>query len=184
MHALPLALGAAMLASSASAFDLCRALHCIEPSDAPAVTINIEAMPEEPGRMVHNPILRIDLQESDQVCDPSRVRMLDQRLPIDENGRGSGTVYGLHGDRISAKWEFSCITPKDASTEHKFRFTIDSVEDAKIEEVSFETRFRQTWPIVFTSLKSSSFTEEPEYSRGTLYYRPDRPSEDSSAGEL
>ncbi|KAF4969725.1 hypothetical protein FZEAL_10180 [Fusarium zealandicum] len=181
MRPFAISIGAAMLTSSASALDLCRVLHCIEASDAPAVSITLDVKAE---KRVFMPTVRIDLGLSDQVCDPSLVTSIGLPLPIDKDGRGSGELRAFPDHTIKATWEFSCATPKNASTEHKLRFTIDSIDSIKVSEVSFETRFRQTWPVVFTSVESSSLARNPEFSRGTIHYGPEPARRDKYDGEL
>ncbi|KAH6869277.1 hypothetical protein B0T10DRAFT_501702 [Thelonectria olida] len=174
MRSLSISLCAAALASSVSAFDICWALGCHPPSDSPAVSIPLEI---EGKDGVYYPTVRIELDESDMVCDPSGVQILGQPLPIDDNGRGSGHLRVLGNYGITAKWEFSCASPKDSSTEHKLVLVIDSINrvgDPKesVPDVKIETRFRQTYPVVFTSVESKALTNNPEYSRGTLHYGP------------
>ncbi|KAM5380894.1 hypothetical protein ACJZ2D_003418 [Fusarium nematophilum] len=111
------------------------------------------------------------------VCDPSGVQMLGQPLLIDDNGRGSGRLRVLGNCWITAKWEFSCALPKDSSTEHKLVFVISSINregvpKESVPDVKIETRFRQTYPVVFTSVESKALKSNPEYSRGTLHYGP------------
>ncbi|KAM5357652.1 hypothetical protein ACJZ2D_016054 [Fusarium nematophilum] len=181
MRTLVTSLCAAMLASSVSAFDICRVLGCIPPSDSPAVLITLGISAKD---HFYKPTIRIDLQESDLVCDPSRVEMFGQPLPIDEDGRGSGTLFALPDISLTANWEFSCATPKDASTEHKLRFTIEAINGENVPETAVETRFRQTLPIIFTSVESSALAQDPEYSQGTLHYGPENRSEPPGESEL
>ncbi|KAH7124401.1 hypothetical protein EDB81DRAFT_812871 [Dactylonectria macrodidyma] len=170
MRSLDISLCATVLASSVSAFDMCTVLGCIEPSDSPAVLVTLQVPTEN---RLYQPAIRIDLDESNNVCDPSRVQMFGQSLPIDENGRGSGTLFAMPDLSITANWEFSCATPKDASTEHRLHFAVNSIDGEEVPETGFVTRFRQTWPIVFTSVESSALAKDPEYSRGTLHYGPE-----------
>ncbi|KAH7110453.1 hypothetical protein EDB81DRAFT_831747 [Dactylonectria macrodidyma] len=181
MRSFVISLCATVLASSVSAFDICRALRCIEPSDSPAVLVTLQVPAEN---RLYEPTIRVDLDESDEVCDPSRVQMFGQSLPIDEDGRGSGTLFAMPNLSITANWEFSCATPKNASTEHRLHFAISSIDGEEVPETGFVTRFRQIWPIVFTSVESSALAKDPEYSRGTLHYGPEGRRQTTLSNEL
>ncbi|KAI5459486.1 hypothetical protein BGZ63DRAFT_513384 [Mariannaea sp. PMI_226] len=173
MRPLNISLCAAALASSASAFNICAALGCIPPSDSPAVSFPLEIKTK--GGEIYHPILRIDLEESNLVCDPSGVRVVGQPLPIDDKGRGMGHLRLIDNYWVNAKWEFSCASPKDSSTEHKLVLVFNSIgkegfSEETIPEARIETRFRQTEPVVFTSAKSNALAYGPNYSHGTLHY--------------
>ena len=96
-----------------------------------------------------------------------------QPLAIDKDGRGEGSIMLDPETWAKSSWEFSCSTSKDSSKEHKLSFTIHAINGEEIEKMAFVTRFRQMWPIVFTSVESDSMAERPEFSRGTLHYVPE-----------
>lgn len=96
--------------------------------------------------------------------------MFGQPLPVDVDGRGRGPLHVDADTSITARWEFSCAIPEDASTEHKLHFTVDSINGLKVQETDFVARFRQTMPIIFTTVQSSHFANEPSFSQGTLHY--------------
>ncbi|EEU43452.1 uncharacterized protein NECHADRAFT_101110 [Fusarium vanettenii 77-13-4] len=171
MRYLALPFIAAMLTSPIAAFDICRALHCYEDSEAPAVWVTLKAVDLKDRN--YQPRIRVDLTESDQVCDPSKVEIFMQPLAIDKDGRGEGSIMLDPETWAKSSWEFSCSTPKDSSKEHKLSFTIHAINGEEIEKMTLVTRFRQMWPIVFTSVESDSMAERPEFSRGTLHYVPE-----------
>ena len=107
------------------------------------------------------------------MCDPSKVKIVGQPLYTDQDGRGNGRMGILDGHRIYARWQFSCESPKDSSTEHKLVFIIHNIQAENVTDVMVEARFRQTYPVVFTSIKSKALRGSPTYSRGTLHYGPD-----------
>lgn len=112
------------------------------------------------------------------------MEVFGQPLPIDADGRGSGPLRVTADTSITAHWEFSCVTPEDASTEHKLHFTVDSINDLKVEETDFVARFRQTMPIIFTTVQSSHFANEPSFSQGTLHYASESSTPKSSKEDL
>ncbi|KAJ4168843.1 hypothetical protein NW754_010775 [Fusarium falciforme] len=160
-----------MLTSPIAAFDICKALHCYEEPEPPAVWVTLKAVDLKDRN--YQPTIRVDLTESDQICDPSKVEVFMQSLAIDKDGRGEGSIMLDPETWAKSSWEFSCSTPKDSSKEHKLSFTIHAINGEEIEKMTFVTRFRQMWPIIFTSVESDSMAETPEFSRGTLYYVPE-----------
>ncbi|RSL81079.1 hypothetical protein CEP51_006099 [Fusarium floridanum] len=171
MRYLTLPFVAAMFTSPIAAFDICKALHCYEESEPPMVWVTLKAVDLKDRN--YQPVIRIDLTESDRVCDPSNVEIFMQSLAIDKDGRGEGSIMLDPETWAKFSWEFSCSTPKDSSKEHKLNLTIHAINDEEIEKMTVVTRFRQMWPIIFTSVESDSMAEMPEFSRGTLHYVPE-----------
>ncbi|KAF4968608.1 hypothetical protein FSARC_4032 [Fusarium sarcochroum] len=178
MRFLSISLCATALASSVTAFDVCWALG------DPAVSIPLEIKGSDE---VYYPVVRIDLEQSDKVCDPSGVRIFGQSLDV-KDGRGKGLLHVSENYLITANWEFSCATPKDSSTEHKLVLTIESiykdVSEEEVSDVNIVARFRQTHPVVFTSVESEALAAMPIYSRGTLHYGPRGPEPDTELGGI
>ncbi|KAM0421238.1 hypothetical protein ACHAPT_010960 [Fusarium lateritium] len=170
MRYLTLPFVAALLASPIAAFDICSVLKCYGSTDSPSVSVTLNVPIKSP---FSQPTVRVDLYQSLKVCDPSSVQVFTQPLAIDENGRGNGSIMLTPEVWVKASWEFTCITPKDASKEHKLRFTIHAINDEEVPDTEFVTRFRQTWPVIFTSVESESLAAQPEFSRGTLHYLPE-----------
>ncbi|KAM0551250.1 hypothetical protein ACHAPJ_008595 [Fusarium lateritium] len=170
MRFLSISICAAALARSVAAFDICLALGCLTPPDSPAVEIPLGIKGTDEVYIV-----RIDLKQSDKVCDPSNVTIYGQSLGI-KDGHGRGMLHLAHGYWITANWEFSCATPRDSSTEHKLALSIESINrngpEEKISDAKIVARFRQTHPVVFTSVESEALAANPRYSRGTLHYGP------------
>ncbi|KAF7546603.1 hypothetical protein G7Z17_g8312 [Cylindrodendrum hubeiense] len=136
--------------------------------------------------------LRLDLQETEEICGPTKLRINGHTLV--QNGEGSGSGFVPVGDDIimSAHWLFSCVSSNNGPEAKLLRFTIDKLDGEPVKDLDFAMTFRQTTPAVIIELGGAASTDpwaELEYSedrphKGNHPHGGDHPHEGHHPGEM
>ncbi|KAF4445634.1 hypothetical protein FALBO_17160, partial [Fusarium albosuccineum] len=92
--------------------------------------------------------LRLDVDESEDVCGPASIRLNGEKLTQDAAGHGVGSFYLNNDTIISADWDFECIGPHDFPFAQSMRFNVRALDDMALStDASFWVAFKQTAPV-------------------------------------
>ncbi|KAF4964610.1 hypothetical protein FZEAL_10852, partial [Fusarium zealandicum] len=102
--------------------------------------------------------LRVDVEESEEVCGPANIRLNGEKLTQDVKGHGVGSFYADNDTIISAEWDFECIGPRDMPFAQSMKFTIRALDDTALtEEVSMWMTFTQTAPVRIADVGGAAY---------------------------
>ncbi|CAM1511198.1 Fc.00g087110.m01.CDS01 [Cosmosporella sp. VM-42] len=101
--------------------------------------------------------LRLDVQESEQICGYANVTVNSQTLSQDANGSGRGHLNVDNGAFIEAAWRFTCIGDEKNPFEQLMTFTVQSMDGEPVPEASFSASFRQTFPVVISDIAGAAY---------------------------
>ncbi|KAL2671196.1 hypothetical protein Neosp_013773 [[Neocosmospora] mangrovei] len=102
--------------------------------------------------------LRLDVEESEDVCGPANVRLNGEKLTQDAAGHGVGSFYLNNDTIISAEWDFECIGPREMPFAQSLRFNVRALDDMALStDASFWMTFKQTAPIRIADVGNAAY---------------------------
>ncbi|KAH7160259.1 hypothetical protein B0J13DRAFT_125286 [Dactylonectria estremocensis] len=96
--------------------------------------------------------LRLNIQETDEICGPTKLLINGHYLEQNEDGFGSGVVPVGEDVLMTAHWLFSCVTANNGPAAKLMRFTIDKLDGEPTSDLDFAMTFRQTSPAIVLEL--------------------------------
>ncbi|KAJ4156919.1 hypothetical protein NW754_008559 [Fusarium falciforme] len=102
--------------------------------------------------------LRLDVEESEDVCGPANVRLNGEKLTQDAAGHGVGSFYLNNDTIISGEWDFECIGPREMPFAQSLRFNVRALDDMALStDTSFWMTFKQTAPIRISDVGNAAY---------------------------
>lgn len=108
--------------------------------------------------------LRLDVEESDSICDADRVAINDQSISPHVSGRGEGPLQLDNEVAISAEWAFTCLTSDDDQASNPslvLEMTVTGQDGQPlVNEVYFVAHFQQSTSVELVSVSSPHFGKD------------------------
>jgi hypothetical protein len=124
----------------------------------------------------HSQTLRLDVEESDSICDTDRVAINDQSISPQASGCGEGALQLDNEVVISAEWAFTCLTGDDDQASNPSLVLDMTVtgQDGRplVNEVYLVAHFQQSTSVELVSVSSPHFGKD-----GVVYVEANEDSE-------